>query len=135
MNADKRGFKRVCVECGSRFYDLTKRPIICPSCSAEFFIEEKIKPRVAEKKSAPKKKAVSQVTEATESTKDDDELEEEDDGVEVVSLEDLETVEKNSDDDDGEVKIDLDDDSLEDLDVDLDLDVGTSPDAETDEEA
>lgn len=130
MSANKRGLKRVCVECGNRFYDLNKRPIICPSCSAEFSVEEKIKPRVAEKKAAPKKKPAKdegQVTEATESTKNDDELEEEDDGVEVVSLDDLATVESTGDDDDEEVKIDLDDD-LDDLEVDLDADA--SPDDE-----
>ena len=135
MSADKRGLKRVCVECGNRFYDLNKRPIICPSCSAEFSIEEKIKPRVVEKKAAPKKnptKDEGQVTEATEATKDDDELEEEDDGVEVVSLDDLETIESTNNDDDGEVKIDLDDDDLDDLEVALDAD--SSPDASDDDE-
>jgi uncharacterized protein (TIGR02300 family) len=29
------GSKRVCVQCGARFYDLMKQPAICPKCGAE----------------------------------------------------------------------------------------------------
>src|SRR3546814_10616018 len=32
----KWGTKRICQTCGTKFYDLTKSPIICPSCSAQF---------------------------------------------------------------------------------------------------
>lgn len=30
-----RGTKRVCVACEVRFYDLTRDPIVCPSCGAQ----------------------------------------------------------------------------------------------------
>lgn len=30
------GSKRICLSCGARFYDLGKRPIICPACGTEF---------------------------------------------------------------------------------------------------
>ena len=30
------GKKRICSSCNTRFYDLNKSPIICPSCGAEF---------------------------------------------------------------------------------------------------
>ena len=127
VSADKRGLKRVCVECGNRFYDLNKRPIVCPACSAEFSVEEKIKPRRA----AAKKEDSGQVAEKkVEETSNDDELDEEDDGVEVVSLDDLETTDASGDDEDGDVNIDLDDDNLDDLNVDLDDDSG--PDDELD---
>jgi len=120
MSADKRGFKRVCIECGNRFYDLNKRPIICPACSAEFAVEEKLKPLPPQKKDNKKEtpKAEAETSKEAPETSDD-ELEEEDDGVEVVSLDDLETVEATGDDD-GKIEIDLDDDDLDDLDVDLD---------------
>lgn len=120
-SVDKRGFKRVCVECGARFYDLNKRPIICPVCSAEFSVEEKIKPKppAVEKKAEPKKDD-GQVSEETVAEKTEDELEEDEDGVDIVSLDDLETTEAPSEDDDATVNIDLDDDDLDDLDVDLD---------------
>ena len=31
-----RGTKRTCLACETRFYDLARSPIICPSCEAEF---------------------------------------------------------------------------------------------------
>jgi len=32
------GTKRECTECGARFYDLTRTPIICPKCEATVVI-------------------------------------------------------------------------------------------------
>src|SRR6202008_1337286 len=43
--ADPRGLKRICLSCGPRYYDFNKRPVICPSCSAEFKSETKTKGR------------------------------------------------------------------------------------------
>lgn len=37
------GTKRVCVSCGTRFYDLTKNPAVCPKCGTEQPVEQ---PRV-----------------------------------------------------------------------------------------
>jgi uncharacterized protein (TIGR02300 family) len=34
------GTKRVCVACGTRFYDLTKVPAACPKCGTEQPIEQ-----------------------------------------------------------------------------------------------
>jgi uncharacterized protein (TIGR02300 family) len=34
------GIKRVCVACGTRFYDLAKVPAICPKCATEQPIEQ-----------------------------------------------------------------------------------------------
>ena len=42
---DARGFKRICTGCGTRFYDMKKRPINCPSCKLEFTGEIKVKAR------------------------------------------------------------------------------------------
>jgi uncharacterized protein (TIGR02300 family) len=30
------GIKRQCASCGAKFYDLLKRPIVCPKCSTVF---------------------------------------------------------------------------------------------------
>mgnify|MGYP001464982970 FL=1 len=30
------GKKRICLACNTKFYDLNKSPIICPSCGTEF---------------------------------------------------------------------------------------------------
>ncbi len=35
MAKPELGLKRVCVSCGTRFYDLTKQPAICPKCGTE----------------------------------------------------------------------------------------------------
>ena len=35
MAKPELGTKRVCVACGTRFYDLTKTPAICPKCGTE----------------------------------------------------------------------------------------------------
>lgn len=31
-----RGTKRICSECGTRYYDLQRVPAICPKCDTEF---------------------------------------------------------------------------------------------------
>lgn len=36
MNKEKWGIKRVCLSCGTRFYDFNLSPIICPNCNEEF---------------------------------------------------------------------------------------------------
>ena len=36
MNKEKWGIKRVCLSCGTRFYDFNKPVILCPHCNAEF---------------------------------------------------------------------------------------------------
>ena len=35
MAKPEMGLKRICVACGTRFYDLTRAPAICPKCSTE----------------------------------------------------------------------------------------------------
>jgi uncharacterized protein (TIGR02300 family) len=35
MPKPELGTKRVCVACGTRFYDLTKSPAVCPKCGTE----------------------------------------------------------------------------------------------------
>lgn len=34
------GTKRMCLNCGARFYDLSKKPITCPACETEFAAED-----------------------------------------------------------------------------------------------
>jgi len=35
MPKPELGLKRVCVSCGTRFYDLGKQPVTCPKCGTE----------------------------------------------------------------------------------------------------
>ena len=36
MAEQKWGKKRLCLNCGARFYDMLRSPIICPKCETEF---------------------------------------------------------------------------------------------------
>ncbi len=40
MAKPELGNKRICVACGTRFYDLTKVPAVCPKCGTEQPIEQ-----------------------------------------------------------------------------------------------
>ena len=39
------GLKRTCLSCGSRFYDMKKDPIVCPSCAKVFDPDAVLRPR------------------------------------------------------------------------------------------
>ncbi|HEY8289099.1 MAG TPA: TIGR02300 family protein [Acetobacteraceae bacterium] len=40
MAKPELGTKRVCVACGTRFYDLTRTPAVCPKCGTEQPVEQ-----------------------------------------------------------------------------------------------
>lgn len=42
-----RGTKRVCQNCGSKFYDLNHDPIICPVCQTVFQLQNAARPKAA----------------------------------------------------------------------------------------
>jgi uncharacterized protein (TIGR02300 family) len=39
------GTKRICPSCGTRYYDLLRRPVVCPRCSTPFDPEAFLKSR------------------------------------------------------------------------------------------
>ena len=41
------GTKRICPSCGTRYYDLMRRPVVCPRCSTPFDPEAFLKSRRA----------------------------------------------------------------------------------------
>ena len=47
MAKPELGIKRVCVACGTRFYDLCKTPAVCPKCNTEQPAEQQRGRRVA----------------------------------------------------------------------------------------
>lgn len=102
------GLKRICTSCGVRFYDLNKRPIVCPSCNTEFTGDIKVKSRRGRLASDSKKESPIQEVEVNENEED---IFGDDEGLEVVSLEDAE-IDSQDEDDDSDV-VDLDDDSLD----------------------
>jgi uncharacterized protein (TIGR02300 family) len=40
MTKPELGTKRLCAECGARYYDLNTTPITCPKCGARFQVVE-----------------------------------------------------------------------------------------------
>jgi uncharacterized protein (TIGR02300 family) len=87
MAKPELGTKRVCVACGTRFYDLTKSPAVCPKCGTEQPIEQP-RPRrtggnVVEdkrpKKVAPVAEDVDVEVEGVEDVEEEDVLESTDD--------------------------------------------------------
>lgn len=90
--ADTRGLKRACA-CGTRFYDFNKRPILCPSCNAEFSGELKLKARrgrVAVIEAAPEVARPAPGDEGIEQVERDENL---------ISLEDVEEGKDDEDED------------------------------------
>lgn len=106
---DPRGLKRICMSCGTRFYDMNKRPIVCPSCGEEFTGDAKVKSRRSRSSVAN-----DQVEDKSVDTEEEDTgpVIETNDDDSVVSFED---VDDGDDDDMDDDTMDLDDDDLGDL--------------------
>jgi uncharacterized protein (TIGR02300 family) len=95
MPKDEWGLKRICPSCSSRFYDLQRDPMTCPSCGATFSVESltavKGRPARVEKAAKPEAADVEEVPdiEGDDGVIDGDDdlesdiLEDEEDGVEV----------------------------------------------------
>jgi uncharacterized protein (TIGR02300 family) len=89
------GIKRTCLSCGARFYDLTKTPIVCPSCEAVFDPEAVLRPRRS--RAAPEPVAPKPVPAAKVADDDDDDLGIVDDDVDLDDDEDDDALEDTSD--------------------------------------
>lgn len=90
-----RGTKRQCLNCGTKFYDLNRDPIVCPHCGTVFAVTSakpsgRAKPE-EQARSEPKVEVVEVDKAAAEA------------GAEIVSLEDAE--DPDSDDDNGDEDI------------------------------
>jgi len=72
------GIKRLCTECGAKFYDLLKNPIVCPKCGANYAV---VAP-------TPKAKPPAAPVHAPQAVVAEEAVAEE--AVELVSLEDAE---------------------------------------------
>lgn len=102
--ADIRGLKRICTACETRFYDMNKRPVVCPACDAEFTGEPKVKGRRGKASSAAAKLKEDQKSTSEGQVNDDTAIDEADE-------DDLE-----DDEDDGVADVSFDDDAIGDLD-------------------
>lgn len=103
------GVKRLCGECGERFYDLGREPAICPNCGAEFLSVEAM---------AAKAKVRRETAKADD---DEDVVDDEDD--DLVEDDDVDVADDDDDDDDDDIVVaDDDDDDDDDVDDDVLLD-------------
>src|SRR5215472_15547974 len=85
------GTKRICPSCGARYYDLLRKPVVCPKCATPFDPEAFLKSRRA-RPAAPVEKEVGPVVgdelEAEVDTEEADAAEEEEE--EAAPLEEAE---------------------------------------------
>ena len=79
------GKKRICSSCNTKYYDLNKSPIICPSCGAEFDPNDYLKTKKG--KSIPLKSSVEDDNDLTKDIENIDDIEVDANG-EVVSDDD-----------------------------------------------
>lgn len=130
---DKRGLKRICMSCSTRFYDFNKRPIICPNCETEFTGDMKIKirrSRVANDDEGAISKVVADEVEI-ETIKDMADDEEEEVVADTVSLDEVE--DDDADEDEEVLDADLELDEEDDVDDDDDDDLEDDDDEEDEE--
>ena len=79
------GKKRICTYCNTKYYDLNKSPIICPSCGAEFNPNDYLKSKKG--KNVPLKALVEDDNDLTKDIENIDDIEIDNDS-EVVSDDD-----------------------------------------------
>lgn len=96
-----RGTKRTCQDCGARFYDLNRDPIICPICSSEVQLTG----------AAAEAQAQRAAEAAESSSEEDDSLLGDSGDVEVISLEEAEAEDKDIPDIEGDDIDDLETDN------------------------
>ena len=112
MAALERGTKRQCLFCGTKFYDLNRDPITCPSCGKPFQLDMV---RQAARHVAPVKEEeeaeVEDVVEAGPEIVSLEEAEESED--DIPDVEDIEDVDTDGDDDDVFLETDEDEDDVD----------------------
>lgn len=92
MDNPELGIKRICQACGTRYYDLSKSPIICPECGATFDPEAILKSRrgrvVSDDKPAVVEQAKAKEEKAAENSDFEEANEDDIDGDEDPLLDD-----------------------------------------------
>ena len=85
------GTKRICQNCGTKFYDLLREPIRCPRCQTEFDPEALLKTRRTRVAAvADKEAAAPSAAAAGHEIEDAEVLEEEEEGAELAEAGDEE---------------------------------------------
>ncbi len=103
MTKPEWGTKRTCLNCGTRFYDMQRTPIVCPKCGSENVPDAVSKARRGMKKTTahpvaePKPKAAPVPVEGDEEELDDVDLEVEDDADDEGLIEDTDDLAEDDD--------------------------------------
>ena len=98
MSKPARGAKRVCPNCGARFYDLNRTPITCPVCQAVYQVTPPTSRRGERAAPEPRKVVQPEVEAPVVETADVISLEEvEEAGADVPAEEDEEIVDLGDD--------------------------------------
>ncbi|WP_029042158.1 TIGR02300 family protein [Cucumibacter marinus] len=106
MAKTDRGTKRHCLNCGSKFYDLNRDPIVCPVCGTPFEVATaKASPAKARKEEVVEKETVEEEEPVTTTT-----------GPEVISLDEAGAGDDGDDDDDDDTDNIPDVDDVDDVD-------------------
>jgi len=102
-----RGTKRQCQHCSTKFYDLNRDPILCPSCGEKFLLEAE-RPAPAPEPEKPAEAEGTEGVPATEEVNVDAAAVEA--GAEVISLDDAEDEESDDEDIPDVEDVEVDDD-------------------------
>jgi|SRR5215472_10252155 len=88
MTKPELGTKRLCTECGARYYDLNATPITCPKCGALLqMVETKSRPRSAQPVAVRQPAVAPRKTEPTSPEPEDTLIEElDEDGPDVSEI-------------------------------------------------
>ena len=122
------GSKRICLNCGARFYDMNREPIVCPACST--VLDPVVQNRPRRSRAAPKLAAVAPVVDPEETVvaEPDEEVEideGEDETVVVAAAADEEEGDEDEAEEEGESAIEdvseLGDDDMADV-IETDID-------------
>ena len=119
-----RGTKRQCLHCGTKFYDLNRDPVLCPSCGKVFLLTEARHARAIEREEAEAEEveevdAIEPDAPALTSTEDGDT---EDEPCAEEDIPEVEGVEEAEDIGEDEADVFLEE---EDEDEDINFDVGS----------
>jgi uncharacterized protein (TIGR02300 family) len=97
------GIKRLCPNCGARYYDLNRNPVVCPRCGTEFEVPSaKARPQTARPAAAQVEPEVEAEAPAAEfvSLEEADEEATDSGAVKIDLGEDDEVIESDDDEDD-----------------------------------
>jgi uncharacterized protein (TIGR02300 family) len=108
MAKPELGVKRVCVACGTRFYDLTKSPAVCPKCGTEQPLDQP-RPRRPSGNVAEDKR-VKKPAPAPGNEESDVEVEDVEDSEDEDVLEDTDDLEDDADSISNDIEVETDND-------------------------